>query len=141
MKVAYLGPERTNTESAARELASRISSSYELVPCVAMPGVVQSLFAEAPVASDFGVMPYYNYLEGFVQQTLDLIYDHNLFIHDVFRMPIVHCLGAHPDNTRTDLIYSISVALGQCTEYLSAHHPDARQVAVSSTAEGASTLR
>jgi prephenate dehydratase len=134
MKIAYLGPERTNSEKAAFNLGSRLASSCELVPCVAIQGVAQALGKNGV---SFGVMPYYNYLEGLVQQTLDIIYDHNFFIHDVCRMPITHCLGAYPGSKENDQIYSISVALGQCTDYLSSHYPSARQVTVSSTAEGA----
>lgn len=134
MKIAYLGPVRTNSEKAARELGARISPECEYVPCVAIQGVADAIRSGAV---DFGVMPCYNYLEGLVQQTLDLIYDNRLYISDVYRLPITHCLGAYPGSSSRNEVYSISVALGQCTEYLAEHHPEVKQILVSSTAEGA----
>ena len=134
MKIAYLGPERTNTERAARELGSGISPECEYLPCVAIQGVADAV---RNGAADFAVMPCYNFLEGLVQQTLDLIYEHRLFICGLHRLPITHCLGAYPGSSGNDEVYSISVALGQCTEFLSSEYPLARQIPVSSTAEGA----
>ena len=134
MKIAYLGPERTNTERAARELGSGISPECEYVPCVAIQGVADAV---RNGAADFAVMPCYNFLEGLVQQTLDLIYEHRLYIGGLYRLPITHCLGAWPGSAGNDEVYSISVALGQCTEFLASKYPLARQIPVSSTAEGA----
>ncbi|MGL4370256.1 MAG: prephenate dehydratase, partial [Spirochaetota bacterium] len=74
---------------------------------------------------------------GLVQAPLDLIYENDLYIRDICRIPIVHCLGAHPQNSCGDIVYSIGVALGQCTDYLDRHYPQAVPITVSSTSEGA----
>jgi len=132
MAVAYLGPEKTNSEIAARAIALRVGET-ELVPVLNIPAVAQAVGRNS---AKYGVMPYYNYLEGLIQQTLDLIYENSLYIRDIYRMPITHVIGAYPEN-RGNTIYSISVAMGQCDEYLAEHYPNVPQIAVSSTAEGA----
>jgi chorismate mutase / prephenate dehydratase len=132
MAVAYLGPEKTNSEIAARALAKGAGEN-ELVPVMNIQAVADAV---GRGSVKYGVIPYYNYLEGLIQQTLDLIYENFLHIRDIYRMPITHVLGSYPGNPGNSL-YSISVAIGQCDEYLAYHYPDTAQIAVSSTAEGA----
>jgi prephenate dehydratase len=132
MSIAYLGPEKTNSEAAARIISERIKDN-DLIP---MRTIQDSAYAVSDGRAAYGVMPCYNYLEGLIQQTLDLIYEKRLYIHDIVRMPITHILGAYPGN-KGNTIYSIAVALGQCDEFLMKNYPDAVQFPVSSTSEGA----
>ena len=132
MSIAYLGPERTNSECAARAIGAHIGVN-DFVPVKNIQSVALSV-AEGTVK--YGVMPCYNYLEGLIQQTLDIIYEKNLFITDIYRMPIDFVLGGYPGN-HGNIIYSIAVGLAQCDDFLLSNYPSAKQIAVSSTSEGA----
>jgi prephenate dehydratase len=125
MKVSYLGPEKTYSNKAAEMLAK----NSELVPLISLETVAKSVDL-----STLGVMAYYNYLEGLVQECLDLIYENNLKIIGAHRLPIVLSLGLNRDTRR---VFSHPKALAQCSEYLGEYYPETKQVPTTSTAAGA----
>ncbi len=133
-KISYLGPKGTYSEQATHELAKNIKEDMEFVPLVSLETVAKSVDSNN---SDFGVVPYYNYLEGLVQECLDLVYENDLRIIGAKRFPIVLSIGSHKDWSDRDVVYSHPKALAQCSDYLLDHHPKSKQVAVTSTAEGA----
>lgn len=77
-------------------------------------------------------MRYYNFLEGLIQESLDLVYEHRLTIRGACRLPIQFAIGGAPG-----AIHSHEKALAQCSDFLKEHHPDAVLKAVASTAEAA----
>ena len=125
MKVSYLGPEKTYSNKAAEMLAK----NSELVSLVSLEAVARSVDL-----STLGVMAYYNYLEGLVQECLDLIYENNLKIIGAHRLPIVLSLGLNRDTSR---VFSHPKALAQCSEYLWKHYPETKQIPTTSTTAGA----
>lgn len=133
-KISYLGPKNTYTGQATRMLAERIGEETELIDLVSLEAVARSV---ALHEADMGVMAYYNYLEGLVQECLDLIYENNLRIRGMQRLPVVLSLGAHRENTNIREVYSHPKALAQCSEWLWQHCRDIKQTPVTSTAAAA----
>jgi prephenate dehydratase len=131
MKVAYLGPEKTFTEKAARSLFP----NEELVPLLPMRNVVMAVetgkFQRA-------VVPLENIYNGHVIHTLDsLTKCENTRIIKESSLEIVHCLGALPQHEKINRVYSKDQALEQCDDYLYTNFPDAELIAKASTAEAA----
>lgn len=140
MKLSYLGPANTFSEKAAKLLASDIDKTVELTPLSSMEAVARSLAAD-DTASDFAVLPYYNFLEGLVQECLDLIYDNRLTIIGARRVPVIWSLGRNPEGTGEDAVFSHPKALSQCSEYLWRNYPNTRNIATSSTSEAARIVK
>ncbi|GAC1641788.1 MAG: prephenate dehydratase [Bradyrhizobium sp.] len=115
LRIAYLGPEGTWTEAAARLLAGL---DAELVPLTPMGGVVSAV--ETSVAA-YGVLPIENSLEGSVPATLDLlIHETGLQISAEVVVPIRHTLLAAPGTNLAAIrvVRSHPQALGQCRRFL-----------------------
>ncbi|HLC68186.1 MAG TPA: prephenate dehydratase domain-containing protein [archaeon] len=132
--ISHLGPKNTYTGQATRMLAERIEEETELVDLASLEAVARSV---ALHEADMGVMAYYNYLEGLVQECLDLIYENDLKITGMQRLPIVLSLGAHSENHSTAEVYSHPKALAQCSGWLWDHYRDSKQIPTTSTAAAA----
>ncbi len=133
-KIHYLGPKDTYTEQATKMVAEKIEEKPELLEKSSLEAVAKG------VASDkgaIGVMAYYNYLEGLIQECLDLIYENNLRIVGLQRLPIVFSLGMHKQNQNMKEIYSHPKALAQCSDWLWQNYAGSKQVATPSTAAAA----
>jgi len=138
MKLSYLGPPKTFSEKAAKMLVTQINETVELFPWPSVEAVAHSLIDEHADQCDLAVLPYYNYLEGLVQECMDLIYEHHLCIIGAKRTAVEWAIGKYNNkNADTDKVYSHSKALAQCSEYLWTNYPRCNEVEVSSTAEGA----
>jgi prephenate dehydratase len=133
-KISYLGPKKTFTGEAARKIASNLGEETELMDLVSLDAVARSV---ASGQVDLGVMTYYNYLEGLVQECLDFIYENNLRITGMQRLPIIFNIGSHKDNADFGKIYSHPKALAQCSGWLWDHYPGSEQVPLTSTAASA----
>ena len=144
-KLAYLGPEGTYSEEAAREHARGASAPTgqpaDLVPFGSIPAAVRAV--EDGVA-DEAVVPIENSLEGVVTHTADLLIHHTpLQIRREIVLPIHHCLVIHPGVDRSEVraVYSHPQALAQCRGYLDRHLPAAEAVASLSTASAVRDMR
>lgn len=134
MTIDYLGPENSYSEKAAHELIADNTAAF--TPCPTFQSIASRVSEDAD-SLHRGVLPYYNFLEGLVQETLDLIYEYRLTILDVRRVKIVHCLGKFPNDREAHDVFSKSIALAQCSDYLQKHFPGIKRIAVDSTTEGA----
>jgi len=132
-KISYLGPKGTYSEQATRTIVEKIEN-IELIDMISHEAVAKSL---ANKEVDMSVMACYNYLEGLVQECLDLIYENDLRIIGMQRLPIVFSLGAHSKDVDISNIYSHPKALAQCSEYLWKNYKDSKQIPVTSTAAAA----
>ena len=144
-KIAYLGPEGTYSEEAAREHArgagAHTGQPAHLVPFGSIPAAVRAV--EDGVA-DEAVVPIENSLEGVVTHTADLLIHHTpLQIRREIVLPIHHCLVIHPGVDRSEVraVYSHPQALAQCRGYLDRHLPAAEAVASLSTASAVRDMR
>lgn len=128
LRVAYLGPAGSYTQQAARQRFPDAS----LVSCASIDQVFGAVSDQAVA---HGVVPIENMLQGPVTETQDGLYRYHdtVRIHDMLVLPIEHALGGVGDPAKVTTIYSKDQALKQCSEYLLAHFPDARQVELDST--------
>lgn len=67
-----------------------------------------------------GVVPFENSYTGEVGEVLDLLYRHNLYIREIYDLPIRHYLLGVPGAELSDIkeVYSHPQALDQCREFL-----------------------
>ncbi len=130
-RIAFFGPAGTYTEEAAL----RYDASAELQAFPTIAGVGQAVSSGA---TDEGVVPIENSLEGSVTYTLDLLISQSgLHICKEIVLPIDHYLMAKP-GTRLDnvqVVYSHPQALAQCRNFLEQRLPQAHQMASLSTVE------
>ena len=93
MKLSYLAPEGSFSYDAAVELVSRFQIAAEFSPFPNVERVARSVASPEhdPV---LGLVPYYNLLEGLVQEHLDLIYEFHLRIIGLVSLPIQLSAGS-----------------------------------------------
>jgi prephenate dehydratase len=137
--VAYLGPEGTFTETAARLVLGGDDASGLL----ACGDINEVLRAVEEGRAGRGVVPIENTLEGSVTATLDaLAFDTELLIHGELELPVtlVGAAVAGTDLGEIREVHSHPVALSACRRWLSTTLPDAVRIQAASTARAASTV-
>ena len=136
--IAYLGPQGTYSDEAARLFAAKMGcKDAEFVECPSFNEVHEAVDRGR---CEFGVMPIENSLEGVVTATLDtLAFKGGVSIMGSTVLDIHHYLMVHPESSAENIktIASHPQALAQCRRWLDAHYPAVPRLAVSSTAEGA----
>ncbi len=140
MKLAYLGPTKTYSEMAAMKQAEKLTGNAVLVPLGSLEAVAKSLRAEGQEKADYAIMACYNFLEGLVQECLDLIYENQLTIIGAQRIAIEFTIGCAPGSKDFGKVYSHPKALAQCSDYLRSRYPQAVPTPMASTAIGAKTV-
>jgi chorismate mutase/prephenate dehydratase len=136
LKVAFLGPEGTFTQTA---VLTHFGHSVRALPLAS----IDEVFHEVEAASaDFGVVPIENSSEGTVNHTLDRFLSSPLKICGEVELRIrQHLMGSMNSLGRIVRVCSHPQSLAQCREWLEEHLPGIEQVAVSSNAEGARRAR
>ncbi|AIZ56632.1 prephenate dehydratase [Candidatus Methanoplasma termitum] len=138
MKVAYLGPEGTFTEQAAKSfIGSLDKKGLSLSPLASIEDVFHAVETGSAL---YGVVPVENSIEGAVNTTVDtLIFDSDLFIEKQLDLPITQNLMVGKNNTDCKITKIIShpQALAQSRKFINKHYPDAVIEATGSTSEAA----
>ncbi len=136
LKVAFLGPEGTFTQTAVFKHFGHSVRALALT-------TVDEVFQEVESGSaDFGVVAIENSTEGTITNTLDRFIASPLRICGEVELRIHHCLlGKMEALERIVRICSHGQALAQCRGWLNEHLPDVERVAVTSNAEGARRAR
>jgi chorismate mutase/prephenate dehydratase len=132
LRVAYLGPEGTYSEEAARK---QCGGSCVYVSCESIDEVLRA--AESRRA-DVAVVPIENSTEGAVNRTLDLLLGTSLQICGEIMLPIHHQLLSKA--TALEDITEVCAhpqALAQCRAWLAAHLPGVKQTPTTSNAAAA----
>ena len=135
--IAFLGPVGTFTEEAA--LLYDPTAELQPFPTIAAVGL-----AVTSGATDEGVIPIENSLEGSVNYTLDLLISQSdLSVYREIVLPIEHCLMAKPGTQATDIqvIYSHPQALAQCSDFLERCFPEAQRMASLSTVAAVTDMK
>jgi prephenate dehydratase len=137
-RVAYMGPEGSFSEEAAR-LA--FSNNVELVGFPDIPAVISALGHRLV---DVAVVPIENSIEGSVNATLDQL------IHDEAPPPIVaelnlqvrHHLIARPGTGLSDIerVVSIPIAVAQCRTFMLEQLPQVQLLPALSTSAAVQSL-
>src|ERR1700728_2955620 len=136
LKVAFLGPEGTFTQSAVFKHFGHSVRALALA-------TVDEVFQEVESGNaDFGVVAIENSSEGMITNTLDRFLASPLRICGEVELRIHHCLMGKMDAlTRVLRVCSHGQALAQCRGWLDEHLHDAQRVPVPSNAEGARRAR
>jgi chorismate mutase/prephenate dehydratase len=137
LKVAYLGPEGTFTQSAV------LKHFGHSVHSLSMP-TIDEVFHEVEAATaDFGVVPIENSSEGTVNiHTLDMFLTSPLKVCGEIELRIhQHLMGRMSDLKDVKRICSHPQSLAQCKGWLAQNMPDVEQVPVASNAEAARRAR
>ena len=136
LRIAYLGPEGTFTHLA---LLKHFGGAVEPIAVTSISEVFREVEARA---SDYGVVPVENSLEGSVSQTLDCLGESSLVICGEIILPVHHQLlsteAALHDIQR---VYAHEQALAQCRAWLDRNMPGAERSALSSNAAAAERAR
>ncbi len=136
LKIGYLGPEGTFTQTAVFKHFGHSVRALSL-------GTIDEVFHEVESgAADFGVVPIENSTEGAVNHTLDLFLNSPLKICGELELRIrQHLLGNTGNLENIVRICTHPQSLAQCRGWLKEYLPDTELVEVSSNAEGARRAR
>lgn len=132
LRVAYLGPEGTFSQMAARSLFG-LQARYR--ECATIDAVFEAVESGD---STYGVAPFENSTEGAVSMTSDALVESHLLIKQEHVLPIAHCLLSRARSLADiQAVYSHPQALAQCRGWLAKHLPRAQIVQTTSTAAAA----
>ncbi len=136
LKVGYLGPEGTFTQSA---VFRHFGHSVRALP---LPTIDEVFHEVESGNADFGIVPIENSTEGAVNHTLDMFLTSPLKICGEIEMRIrQHLLGTMDSLEHVERVCAHGQSLAQCRAWLREYLPEAEQHAVSSNAEGARRAR
>jgi chorismate mutase/prephenate dehydratase len=132
VKVGYLGPEGTFTQSA---VLKHFGLSVRPLPLM----TIEEVFHEVESGTaDFGVVPIENSTEGTVNNTLDMFLTSPLSICGEVEVRIRQHLMCSMDSLdKVERVCAHPQSLAQCRAWLREYLPQAEQIPVSSNAEGA----
>lgn len=132
LRVAYLGPEGTYCEQAAR---AHCGESSVYVPVATLDEAVA--MAEKSEA-DIAIIPAENSTEGSITRTLDLLTHTSLTVCGEVVLPIRHqLLSTAATLEDIDEVFAHPQALAQCRQWLDANLPHATRTATTSNAAAA----
>ena len=132
LKIAYLGPEGTFTQSAALK---HFGHSVTTIPMSSIPDVFNSVESGH---ADYGLVPVENSTEGVISHTLDMFMDSRLRVCGEVEIPIHHHLvTSSGDVALIRHIYSHQQSFAQCRRWLDQNFPGIERIPVSSNAEAA----
>ena len=132
LRVAYLGPAGTFSESASRK---HFGSAPNFMAMAAIDDVFRAVEAGN---ADYGVVPVENSTEGAVGGTLDLLLANPLKVCGEVRLRIHQQLMSRAEGIgAAKRIYSHSQSLAQCHEWLNRNLPHLPRIPVASNAEAA----
>ncbi len=132
MKIAFLGPEGTFTQSAALK---HFGHSVITIPMASISDIFRDV--ESGTAN-YGVVPVENSTEGVINHTLDMFLNSPMQICGEVMLRIHHhLLSMSPDLKSIKRVFSHQQSLAQCRLWLDRNLPHAEQITVGSNAEAA----
>ena len=136
LKIAFLGPEGTFTQTAVHK---HFGHSVRALPLASIDEVFHEVEAGQ---ADFGVVPIENSTEGAVNHTLDRFLSSPLKICGEVELRIHQCLmGRMESLPQIRRVCTHPQSLAQCRQWLNENLPDVERIPVSSNAEGARRAR
>lgn len=132
LKVAFLGPDGSFTQSAALK---QFGHSAITVPVTAIDEVFREVESDN---ADYGVVPVENSTEGMVNHTMDMFVSSPLKICGEVQLRVHHYLLSKECELKDiKRIYSHQQSFAQCREWLNLHLPSVERVAINSNSEAA----
>ena len=130
LRIAYLGPEATNTHQAALK---KFGASVEYH---ALTTIGDVFTAVEKGEADYGVVPLENSTQGAVRDAHDLFVESPVLIVAELYLDIQHALLSNSPLDKITKVYSKDQALAQCRQWLERNLTHARLIDVDSTAHG-----
>ncbi|MFL2539500.1 MAG: prephenate dehydratase [Candidatus Rariloculaceae bacterium] len=133
LKVAYLGPEGTFSQSAVFKQFGEAATGIPV-------STIEEIFSKVEAGlADFAVIPVENSTEGVVANALDMFLTSPLYICGEVEVRIrQHLMGSMHDLKDIKRIYSHPQSLAQCRSWLSSELQDVEIIPTASNAVGAS---
>jgi chorismate mutase/prephenate dehydratase len=132
LKIAYLGPEGTYTQTAALK---HFGHSVSTAPMSSIPDVFAAVESGQ---TNYGLVPVENSTEGVISHTLDMFIDSSLRVCGEVEIPINHYLASKSEDvSMVRHIYSHQQSFAQCRRWLDQNLPGVERIPVSSNAEAA----
>ena len=132
LKIAYLGPEGTFTQSAALK---HFGHSVSTLPMSSIPDVFNSVESGH---ADYGLVPVENSTEGVISHTLDMFIDSKLKVCGEVEIRVHHHLANQSrDLSQVKYVYSHQQSFAQCRRWLDQNMPGIERITVSSNGEAA----
>lgn len=114
-KIAVLGPKGTFTDIASQRYLSEHGLDYQKVYFNTFDRVFYSIESQC----DLGIIPIENTLDGYVQRTLDLLYETKAVIIDELQIPIQFSLIGNVESIQeVKKVYTQFKANGQCRQFI-----------------------
>jgi len=136
LKVAYLGPEGTFTQTAV------FKHFGHSVRALSVPTIDEVFHEVESGIADFGVAPVENSTEGTVNHTLDMFLTSPLRICGEVELRVhQHLMGRMKEISGIKRICSHSQSFAQCRGWLAQYLPDVERITVLSNAEAARRAR
>jgi chorismate mutase/prephenate dehydratase len=136
LKVAYLGPEGTFTQSAVYK---QFGHSVRAMPVGAIADVFNQVESGG---AEYGVVPIENSTEGTVNHTLDMFMTSALKICGEVELRVrQHLLSKTADIASIKKVYSHPQSIAQCRAWLNEYLPGAELIEMSSNAQAAQKAR
>ena len=135
LEYGYLGPPGTFSEQAISNYCANYGGIT--TACDSIRDIVEAVTADEV---DLGLLPLENSLEGSVNLSLDLLYQHSeLKLYREIVLPIAQYLLAQPGVNKEEIeeIYSHPQAIAQSGDYLAAEFKEAKIIYTDSTAAAA----
>ncbi len=112
--ISFLGPDGSFTHQAAENRFGAVADY------ISLPSI-QSVFDSVETGrAKYGVIPIENNQEGMVKETLDILFEKNVFIISEIIIPVNFCIASKLGNIHhITKIYSKDIAFNQCTKFLS----------------------
>ena len=111
MKIAVLGPKGTFCEMGAQEYLKSKKINSEIV---FFSTIDESVKALNDSSFDFALIPLENSLDGYVQRSLDLLLEEEVYIVEEIKLPIHFKLVSNKSLKEINKIYVQFKAQGQC---------------------------
>ena len=126
--IAILGPQNTYSDLALRKFDKKANPWYTL----SIPEVFELVAGKKVHA---GLVPIENSSSGSVRETLDELYESNVYIDQLIGLPVTLCVASTVDFPlkKITTIYTHAQALLQCREFLKKYCSGATLVPMSST--------
>ena len=137
-RIAYLGPEGSFSEEAARRYAG------EGAEFVGFPDIPAVISAVSHSLVDQAIVPIENSIEGSINVTIDQLIHGNSRprINAELNLPVRHHLVGRPGTTIGDVerVVSVPAAIAQCRQFLQDHLPQVQVLPALSTSAAVSSL-
>lgn len=129
LKIAYLGPEATNSHQAALR---KFGASVDYMALATFSDIFTSV---EKGEADYGMIPIENSTEGSVRDALDQFVTSDLKVVAQTYLEISYCLITREPLEKITRVLSKDQALAQCRLWLQSHLPHAAFAEASSTAK------